>query len=125
MPGPLPADGISIARGGDNRVRQLRGIRQEFAGFDRNPYLASFQLNGTPLSVQLSWYEKGALRSRFVTSNDDLDLSHLGDGYRELPNCLNDTDPVYHARFLIEFGGGGLLLFAMSLALEWRFDDAE
>jgi len=32
---------------------RIDGVRQRFAGFDRNPYLASFQLNGTPLSVQL------------------------------------------------------------------------
>lgn len=31
----------------------MRGVRQRFAGFDRNPYLASFELVGTPLGVQL------------------------------------------------------------------------
>jgi len=28
-------------------------LQQQFAGFDRSPYLASFQLTGLPLSVQL------------------------------------------------------------------------
>jgi endonuclease/exonuclease/phosphatase family metal-dependent hydrolase len=32
---------------------RIAGVRQKFAGFDRNPYLASFRLSGDPLSVQL------------------------------------------------------------------------
>lgn len=32
---------------------RLAGVRQRFAGFDRAPYLASFELIGTRLSVQL------------------------------------------------------------------------
>src|ERR1041385_5291422 len=35
-----------------DRIR-LHGVRGHFAGFDRSPYLASFQLKGLPLSVQL------------------------------------------------------------------------
>jgi endonuclease/exonuclease/phosphatase family metal-dependent hydrolase len=35
------------------RAVHLPGIRQRFSGFDRNPYLASFSLSGTKLSVQL------------------------------------------------------------------------
>jgi len=35
-----------------DRIR-LEGVKGHFAGFDRSPYLASFQLKGTPLSVQL------------------------------------------------------------------------
>jgi hypothetical protein len=42
-----------------------------------------------------------------------------------LESALRGPDPVYHARFLLEFGGGGLVLFAVSLLLEWRFDDVE
>jgi len=32
---------------------KLKGVKAKFAGFDRSPYLASFQLTGLPLSVQL------------------------------------------------------------------------
>ncbi len=32
---------------------RMKGVRRQFAGFDRTPYLASFQLTGTSLSVQL------------------------------------------------------------------------
>src|ERR1041384_1181366 len=34
------------------RIR-LKGVNGHFAGFDRSPYLASFQLKGAHLSVQL------------------------------------------------------------------------
>jgi hypothetical protein len=75
-----------------------------------------------------AWLEANASKSTRLGRRVIEGLREVGVlliAFAPLESALRGPDPVYHARFLIEFGGGGLLLFAMSLALEWRFDDAE
>lgn len=75
-----------------------------------------------------AWLERNSSRSERLGRRVVDGLREVGVlliAFGPLESALRGPDPAYHARFLIEFGGGGLLLFGLSLLLEWRFDDAE
>jgi len=75
-----------------------------------------------------AWLESNASKSARLGRRVVEGLREVGVlliAFAPLESALRGPDPAYHTRFLIEFGGGGLLLFGVSLLLEWRFDDTD